>query len=157
MVLLGISRTGGRPFHPLHFQILKVVSNKPRSAEPNIVILESNIWSRTVEKWATVCRISSPYLHLKHFFWPGLKSDVVQYCHVCQITGKPNEIIPPAPLCPIPVVEEPFQKVIVDCVGPLPKSKTGNQFLLTVMCVSTRFLRQSHYRGLQLRLLPNLW
>lgn len=79
---------------------------------------------------------------LKHFFWPGLKSDVVQYCrtcHVCQMAGKPNQIIPPAPLCPIPVVEEPFQKVIVDCVGPLPKSKTGNQFLLTVMCVSTRF------------------
>lgn len=36
-------------------------------------------------------------------------------------------------------MNEPFEKVIVDCVGPLPKSKTGNQFLLTVMCASTRF------------------
>ena len=26
-----------------------------------------------------------------------------------------------------------------DCVGPLPKTKRGNQYLLTVMCVSTRF------------------
>ncbi len=79
---------------------------------------------------------------LKHFFWPGLKSDVVQHCctcHVCQVTGKPNQVIPPAPLCPIPVMGEPFEKVIVDCVRPLPKSKAGNQFLLTIMCASTRF------------------
>lgn len=27
----------------------------------------------------------------------------------------------------------------MDCVGPLPKTKAGNQFLLTVMCASTRF------------------
>lgn len=79
---------------------------------------------------------------LKHFFWPGLKSDVVQYCrtcHVCQVVGKPNQVIPPAPLCPIPVTGEPFDRVIVDCVGPLPKTKAGNQFLLAIMCASTRF------------------
>lgn len=49
---------------------------------------------------------------LKHFFWPGLKSDVVHHCytcHVCQVTGKPNQVIPPAPLCPIPVMGEPFE------------------------------------------------
>lgn len=79
---------------------------------------------------------------LEHFFWPGLKSDVVQHCrtcHVCQVTGKPNQVIPPAPLCPIPVMGEPFEKVIIDCVGPLPKSKARNQFLLIMMCTSTRF------------------
>ena len=55
------------------------------------------------------------------------------------MTGKPNQVIPPAPLYPIPVMDEPFFHVIVDCVGPLPKSKTGNQFVLTIMCVATRF------------------
>ena len=29
--------------------------------------------------------------------------------------------------------------MIIDCVGPLPKTKSGNQYLLTVMCASTRF------------------
>lgn len=53
-------------------------------------------------------------------------------------TGKPNQVISPAPLCPIPVVDEPFQRVIVDSMRPLPNSKTGNQSLLTIMCVSTR-------------------
>lgn len=79
---------------------------------------------------------------LKHFFWPGLKSDVSKYCrtcHECQVMGKPNQKIPPAPLIPIPVICEPFEHIILDCVGPLPKSKAGNQFLLTIMCSATRF------------------
>lgn len=60
-------------------------------------------------------------------------------CRTCQVVGKPNQPIPPAPLQPIPVVGEPFEHIMVDCVGPLPKSKAGNQFLLTLMCVATRF------------------
>ncbi len=79
---------------------------------------------------------------LKHFFWPGMRKDVVCYCrscHTCQIVGKPNQVIPPFPLKPIPVLGGPFEHVLVDCVGPLPKTKSGNQFLLTVMCLSTRF------------------
>ena len=66
--------------------------------------------------------------------------DVVRYrksCHICQVAGKPNQTIPPPLLYPI--VCEPFEQDVVDCVGPLPCKKAGNKFLLTVMCVSTRF------------------
>ena len=52
---------------------------------------------------------------------------------------KPNQTIPKAPLQSIPEVQEPLSKIIVDCVGPLPNSGSGNQYLLTIMCVSTRF------------------
>ena len=79
---------------------------------------------------------------LNHFYWPGLRKDVVEFCkscHACQIVGKPNQTIPKAPLQPIPAVQEPFSRVIVDCVGPLPKTRSGNQYLLTIMCASTRF------------------
>ena len=79
---------------------------------------------------------------LTHFYWPKLRKDVVEYCrscHVCQVAGKPNQKIPKAPLIPIPAFSEPFSRVIVDCVGPLPKTKDGNQYLLTIMCASTRF------------------
>lgn len=71
---------------------------------------------------------------LRHFFWPGLKSDVANYCkscHVCQVSGKPNQSVPLAPLCPIPAVGEPFERVLVDCVGPLPRAKSGCQYLVT--------------------------
>ncbi len=79
---------------------------------------------------------------LKHFFWPSMKSDVAKFCkscHACQIAGKPNQIPPPAPLKPIPVLGEPFERILIDCVGPLPKTKSGNSYLLTLMCASTRF------------------
>ena len=79
---------------------------------------------------------------LKHFFWPKLKQDVTKFCkscHVCQVVGKPNQKIAPAPLSPIPAFEEPFSRVIIDCVGPLPKTASGNEYILTIMCASTRF------------------
>jgi len=44
-----------------------------------------------------------------------------------------------SPLKPIPAIQEPFNQVIVDCVGLLLKTKSGNQYLLTVMCLSTCF------------------
>ena len=79
---------------------------------------------------------------LKHFWWPALRKDVSKFCkscHPCQVVGKPNQKIPKAPLKPIPAFDEPFSRVIIDCVGPLPKTKTGNEYLLTIMCASTRF------------------
>ena len=79
---------------------------------------------------------------LTHFYWPGLKKDVVQFCrlcHVCQLVGKPNQLVPAVPLQPITVCGEPFSQVLVDCVGSLLKTKLGNQYLLTVICKFTRF------------------
>ena len=79
---------------------------------------------------------------LHHFFWPGLRKDVSEYCrscHTCQMVGKPNQVIPKAHLHPIPAIGEAFSRILIDCVGPLSKTKAGNQYLLTIMCVSTRF------------------
>jgi hypothetical protein len=66
-------------------------------------------------------------------------SEFYTSCHVCQMVGKPNQKIPSTPLQPIPAFEDPFSRVLVDCVGPLPKNRVGNQYLLTIMCTSTRF------------------
>ncbi|KAL2077976.1 hypothetical protein ACEWY4_025661 [Coilia grayii] len=79
---------------------------------------------------------------VRRFFWPRLKRDVASYvksCHVCQMTAKPNQRMPVAPLQPIPVMSNPSEHLIVDCVGPLPRSKAGHSFLLTVMCQATRY------------------
>ena len=55
------------------------------------------------------------------------------------MVGKPNQVIHKAGLQPIPAFDEPFSRIIIDCVGPLPKTKSGNEYLLTIMCASTRF------------------
>ena len=55
------------------------------------------------------------------------------------MVGKPNQVIPKAGLQPITAFDEPFSRVIIDCVGPLPKTKSGNEYLFTIMCAPTRF------------------
>lgn len=78
--------------------------------------------------------------YLVPVFWPGLKWDVKLHCktcHTCQIYGKSNPPILPYPLYPIPAVDAPFDHVIGNYVGPLPHTKSGNQFLLIIMCAST--------------------
>ena len=75
-------------------------------------------------------------------YWPKLHQDVVEFCktcHTCQMVGKPQPSIKPAPMIPILAFDEQFTRVLVDCVGPLPRTKSGHQYLLTIMDLSTRF------------------
>lgn len=79
---------------------------------------------------------------LSEFYWPGVKKDVASFvntCHTCQVVGKPNQTIPTYPLQPIQVPSEPFTKIIIDVVGPLPKTKKGNQYILTILDPTTRY------------------
>ena len=57
---------------------------------------------------------------LNHFYRPGLKTDVSNYCrscHTCQVVRKPDQVIPKAELQPIPAFDEPFSRIIMDCVA----------------------------------------
>lgn len=77
----------------------------------------------------------------QHFYWPGMGRDVkdwVKTCHTCrQWNGKK---IHRAPLQPLPVITTPWEKVALDIVGPLPRTKRGHKYLLTIMDFATRFL-----------------
>ena len=54
-----------------------------------------------------------------------------------------------AGLQPITAFDEPFSRIIIDCFGPLPKTKSGNENLLTIMCASTRFPEVIHLRNIK--------
>ena len=76
------------------------------------------------------------------FYWPGMRADVARWCRtcdICQKMGKPNQVIKDAPLVPIPKFDEPFSRVLMDVVGPLPRTSGGNQYMLTIMDMATRF------------------
>jgi len=77
-----------------------------------------------------------------HFFWPRMLKDVTDYCRSCdkcQREGKgpkPN----PAPLIPLPLISEPFSRIAIDIVGPLPVCPTsGNRFILTCVDMATHY------------------
>ena len=63
----------------------------------------------------------------------------IKTCHICQVTGKLKQVSKPAPLQPVTVEAAPFEYLQMDCVGPLPLSKNGCWFLLTIMCQVTRY------------------
>ncbi|XP_064103297.1 uncharacterized protein LOC135213249 [Macrobrachium nipponense] len=82
------------------------------------------------------------YSILQYFYWPSLLRDVKVFCNcciTCQKVGKPNQAPKPVPLVPQVVCNVPFEKVIIDCVGPLPKTKRQHQYMLTIMCSSIRY------------------
>ena len=77
---------------------------------------------------------------LDHFYWPGIKKDVTEYCQACP---EPQHT-PPRPstrslLIPMPIIEVPFDRLALDIVGPLPKTSRGHRYILVMVDYATRY------------------
>ncbi|GFW89793.1 retrovirus-related Pol polyprotein from transposon 412 [Trichonephila clavipes] len=62
----------------------------------------------------------------------------VKTCDQCQWAGKPNHK-KKAPLKFVPVIQEVFTKLNIDACGPLPITSKGNRYLITAICMSSKF------------------
>ena len=77
---------------------------------------------------------------LQRFYWPTLYKDVEEYCKCClQCQKSNNKGVQRAPLIPLPIVGEPFKGIAMDIIGPLPKSRSVNQFVLVICDYATRY------------------
>ena len=77
---------------------------------------------------------------LRRFYWPTLYKEVEEFCQTCVKCQKSaSRKVPPAPLLPLPVISEPFKRVAMDLVGPLPRSKSGNKYILVLCDYATRY------------------
>ena len=77
---------------------------------------------------------------LNRFYWPTLFRDVRDYCRSCpncQKASRRKEAR--APLISLPIMSVPFQRIAMDIVGPLPKSRKGNRYILVVCDYATRY------------------
>ncbi|GFV24079.1 retrovirus-related Pol polyprotein from transposon 412 [Trichonephila clavipes] len=77
----------------------------------------------------------------KTFYWPKCFSDVedfVKTCDKCQRVGKPQDK-KRAPLKIVPVITEIFTKINIDASGPLPMTPSGNKYIITALCMSSRY------------------
>ena len=77
---------------------------------------------------------------MKDRFWrPGMTKEVHRYCSGCLTCAKcKSRPKPRAPLRPIPS-GNPMQRIHIDIVGPLPRSRRGNHYILTVQCSFTKW------------------
>lgn len=85
---------------------------------------------------------SKTYAKLRQkYTWRGMKADVgryIQQCAKCQLNkgSRPTRM----PLQFTQISKEPFDKVYVDVVGPLPISGNGNKYILSMVDDLTRFV-----------------
>lgn len=73
-------------------------------------------------------------------FWrPGLTKEVHRYCDGCLPCAKcKSRPTPRAPLQSFPS-GNPMQRIHIDIVGPLPRTRRGNRYILTVQCSFTKW------------------
>ena len=71
----------------------------------------------------------------KHYWWPGMRSDVRKWCKACLVCATGQATKPP--LCPIPVAG-PFDFVGVDVLQ-LPRTLNGNQYAVVFVDYLTKW------------------
>ena len=79
---------------------------------------------------------------MSDFTWPGTHADITRYCQSCDICQRtlPKGRITKVPLGSIPLMEEPFQRVAVDLVGPIqPITERGHRYTLVLVDYATRY------------------
>ena len=65
---------------------------------------------------------------LQRFYWPNVRRDVAAHCKSCENCQKAkSRKVKSVPLIPLPVIAEPFRRIAMDIVGPLPRSRTGHK------------------------------
>ena len=75
---------------------------------------------------------------LKHHWWPRLGKCVAQYvksCEICQRAKKPTKSEPLQSITPIGTMK----KWGIDLVGPLPRSPSGNEYMIVAINYLTKW------------------
>jgi hypothetical protein len=76
------------------------------------------------------------------YYWPRMYKTIenwIQTCDVCQRQGRPK---PKEPLHPI-LVGQPFDRVGIDYVGPLPRTTKGNRYIIVATEYLTKWVEAS--------------
>ncbi len=84
----------------------------------------------------TVERITSS------FHWIGVVADATRLCRSCDACQRtiPKGRVTRVPLGEKPIIDEPFQRIAVDLIGPIyPVSEKGNRYILTIVDYGTRY------------------
>lgn len=103
-------------------QLIASAHNPPMAAHGGV--------SKTLERLRRFC------------FWPGMTTDVrkmVKECNTCSETKAPNTTLRP-PMGQQILTERPFQFVYTDLLGPYPRSKRGNTFILVTLDKFSKFV-----------------
>jgi hypothetical protein len=75
----------------------------------------------------------------ERYFWPQMGDDIKQYIQSCDACQRRKPAMKTEPLHPIKV-GQPFDRVGMDLVGPLPLTEKGNQYIVVVTEYLTKWV-----------------
>uniref|UniRef100_A0AAR2M2K3 Gypsy retrotransposon integrase-like protein 1 n=1 Tax=Pygocentrus nattereri TaxID=42514 RepID=A0AAR2M2K3_PYGNA len=111
----------------------------------------SEPWAGHLGQDKTLNRIAA------RFFWPRLHLDVVEFCRTCpqcQLTA-PQKKSDRVPMINMPIIDVPFSRIAMDVVGPLPRSRTGNRYILVISDYASRYPEAFALRKVKTRQIAN--
>lgn len=75
------------------------------------------------------------------YYWPKMRRDILKFVRSCTVCGaqKSTNTAPMGIMGKEKTVNYPFQVIAADLMGPLPRSKKGNKWLLVVTCWFTKY------------------
>lgn len=119
------------------FIICKSLVRIPKESEREALILENH--ASAVEGHKGVNKI---YHRLRHnYFWSNMKKDIQDFinnCRNCQL----KKLIRVKTKQPMVLTDTPgsaFDKISMDIMGPLPRSKNQNEYILTMQDLLTKY------------------
>jgi len=72
----------------------------------------------------------------KRFYWKNLRNDIRQWVRKCKHCATKKDLVPPPTKAPMEEVDlsniRTFEKVAIDILGPLAKSKDGNKYIFVM-------------------------
>ena len=111
---------------------------EPRSRDEITKIFRENHDSKLSGHY----KFNKTYSKIKErYYWDTMKKDIRAYvraCPSCQI-NKTNFRPTKQPMEITTTADQPFERLALDVVGPLPLTETGNKFILTMQDDLTKF------------------
>ena len=76
----------------------------------------------------------------QRFAWPGMGQQIIEHCRSCETCQRCSKTKSrKVPMMERQVLSEPFEVLAFDLVGPFPKGKGGYMYVLTAICMSSRW------------------
>lgn len=79
------------------------------------------------------------------YWWPRMRRTVTNYVRGCEAchAAKSSAVKPLGLLHPLPIPREPWASVSMDFMGPYPRTRSGNDFIVVFV---DRFIKMVHIR-----------
>lgn len=127
--------------------IYKYVNSRSTNSFSWKVLVPANLRSSLLktnhdDPKASHCGISKNLARIKNqYYWPSMGKEIKDYvrkCEICQVTKYPN-ITMRNVMGKQKEPSRPWEMISLDLIGPLPRSRKGNNYILVIIDVFTKF------------------